>query len=60
MTTVEEEMADHCWSCACCKGLVYSMGILGKKEWGRCRACGMDQHRKVEETDGLDQSNEQV
>lgn len=43
---LEEHARDHMWSCNCCNGLVYSMGILGKKEWGRCRACGMDQWRE--------------
>ena len=60
MTTIEEEMVDHCWSCEMCRGTVYSMGFLGTKGWGRCCACGWDQHRETEETDGLNQSDEPV
>ena len=49
MTTVEEEMQDHVWSCEECKGLVLSLGFLANIEWGECGECGMKQMRPDED-----------
>jgi hypothetical protein len=35
------------WTCLACNGEVTSMGVLGNREHGRCRACGADQSRTV-------------
>lgn len=34
--------------CITCGGELVPMGSLGKKQWYRCRNCGMDQSREVE------------
>lgn len=33
------------WTCAFCSGPVMPLGVLGEREHGRCRNCGLDQNR---------------
>ena len=33
------------WTCAYCSGPVTPLGVLGEREHGRCRNCGIDQNR---------------
>lgn len=33
------------WTCTHCSGPVMPLGVLGEREHGRCRNCGLDQNR---------------
>lgn len=35
------------WFCESCGGDVYSLGVLGRAEHGRCRGCGLSSRREA-------------
>lgn len=38
------------WICRTCNQTVVAMGVLGQREHGRCRGCGIDQNRSATPT----------
>lgn len=36
--------------CRICGGPLCFLGTLGRRDWFRCQACGLDQSRAAEET----------
>lgn len=46
---MENETEEPVWECCVCSGPVVIMGVLGRREHGRCRNCGLDQHREAKE-----------
>ena len=50
----EERQMSH--ECFFCHGVLMSLGVLGDREWYRCRQCGLDQ--TVGETKGEDDAEQ--
>lgn len=45
--SVDDQVDDEPWFCESCGGDVYSLGVLGRAEHGRCRGCGLPSRREA-------------
>lgn len=43
------------WTCEACNGPLIPLGVLGRTEHARCRACGLDQSRPAQPDEGSDE-----